>query len=164
MDPSFLLFERSGEGENIIPETRTELPVGSRLASTWIEVLQKGKTVMETREIPRNEWTSFFDVFNQQHEGWLATLEVFGPEVGAQEEARDLPFEGVSLASSDNELETIAISLARNPEDHLSHTIIKPEHVWFEQNTQVENVALEIESADDTKTLMRFRSPLRLAK
>jgi hypothetical protein len=119
---------------------------------------------METREIPRNEWTSFFDVFNKQHEGWLATLEVFGPEVGAQEEARDLPLAGVSLASSEGEPETIAISLVRNPEDHLNHTIVKPEHVWFEQNAQLENAALEIESADDTKTLMRFRSPLLLIK
>jgi len=117
---------------------------------------------METREIPRDEWTSFFDLFNKQHEGWLATLEVFGLEVGAQEQARDLPLEGVSLASSADEPETIAISLARNPEDHLSHTIVRPEHVWFEQNAQLENAALEIESADDTKTLMRFRSPLLL--
>ncbi|HKB66911.1 MAG TPA: DUF5335 family protein [Pyrinomonadaceae bacterium] len=117
---------------------------------------------METREIPRNEWTTFFDVFNKQHEGWLATLEVFGPEVGAQEEARDLPLEGVSLASGGSEPETIAISLVKAPEDHLNHTIVKPEHVWFEQNAQLENAALEIESADDTKTLMRFRSPLLL--
>ena len=117
---------------------------------------------METREIPRNEWTSFFDGFNQQHEGWLATLEVFGPEVGAQEEARDLLFQGVSLASSGNEPETIAISLVRSPEDHLNHTIVKPAHVWLEEDARLENAALEIESADDIKTLMRFRSPLLL--
>jgi len=162
MDPSFLLFERSGEGENNDnwESSRNAGGVAARFQLTGI--LEKGKTVMETREIPRNEWTSFFDLFNKQHEGWLATLEVFGPEVGAQEEARDLPLEGVSLASSADEPEAIAISLARNPEDHLSHTIVKPEHVWFEQNAQLENAALEIESADDTKTLMRFRSPLLL--
>lgn len=31
---------------------------------------------METREIPHDEWRSFFDVFSRQHEGWLATLEI----------------------------------------------------------------------------------------
>ena len=114
---------------------------------------------METREIPRNEWTAFFDTFNQQHEGWLATLEVFGPEIGAQEEARELPLGGVTLASGGNESETIAISLGRTPEDHLDHIVVKPAHVWFEESAQVADAALEIESADDIKTLMRFRSP-----
>jgi hypothetical protein len=114
---------------------------------------------METREIPRNEWTSFFDTFNKQHEGWLATLEIFGPELGAQEEAHDLPLEGVTLASGGGESETIAISLGKTPDDHLSHIVVKPAHIWFEQNEGVADAALEIESADDTKTLMRFRSP-----
>jgi hypothetical protein len=114
---------------------------------------------METREIPRNEWRTFFDAFNQQHEGWLATLEIFGAEIGAQEEARDLPLEGVTLASGGSEPETIAISLGKTPEDHLDHTIVNPAHVWFEENVPVEDAALEIESADDVKILMRFRSP-----
>jgi hypothetical protein len=122
----------------------------------------KGEMVMETREIPRNEWTSFFNVFNQQHEGWLATVEVFGPEIGAQEEARDLPLEGVTFASGGSESEAIAISLGKTPEDHVSHTIVKPEHIWVELNAELVNAALEIESADDTRTLMRFRSPLLL--
>src|SRR5712664_3846445 len=54
---------------------------------------------MPTQEIPREDWSNFFDVFSRQHEGWLVTLEVFGPEVGAQEEAHQLPFEGISIAS-----------------------------------------------------------------
>jgi hypothetical protein len=52
---------------------------------------------MPTREIPREQWNNFFDSFNRQHEGWLATLEVFAPEIGAQQEARDLPFEESAL-------------------------------------------------------------------
>ena len=39
---------------------------------------------MRTREVTRNEWTSFFDVFSKQHEGWIASLEVLGDQVGAQ--------------------------------------------------------------------------------
>lgn len=38
---------------------------------------------MPTQEIPRQEWNNFFDSFSRQHEGWLATLEIFGPEIGA---------------------------------------------------------------------------------
>jgi hypothetical protein len=115
---------------------------------------------METREIPHDEWRSFFDVFSRQHEGWLANLEVFGPEIGAQEEAHQLPLEGVTIASGDNEPEAISISLGNAPEDHVSHTVLEPAHVWLEQTADGANTALEIESADETKALLRFRSAL----
>jgi hypothetical protein len=115
---------------------------------------------MPTQEIPRQEWNNFFDSFSRQHEGWLATLEIFGPEIGAQEEAHELPLEGVSIASGTNEPEAIAISIGKSPEAHLSHTIVKPAHVWLEQTDEGANAALEIESEDETKTLLRFRSPV----
>ena len=115
---------------------------------------------MTTQEIPRPEWNNFFDSFSRQHEGGLATLEVLGTEIGAQEEAHELPLEGVSIGSGINEPETIAISIGRTPDDHISHTITKPEHVWLEQTDEGADAALEIESADATKTLLRFRSPV----
>jgi len=115
---------------------------------------------METKEIPRNEWGSFFDIFSRQHEGWLATLEIFGPEIGAQLQARQLPLAGVTVASGAGEPETITIDLGKDPEDHFSHSISRPTHVWLEQTTEGANAALEIESADETKALLRFRSSL----
>ena len=115
---------------------------------------------MPTQEIPREDWSNFFDVFSRQHEGWLVTLEVFGPEVGAQEEAHQLPFEGISIASEGNGADAIAINLGKTPEDHVTHTITKPEHVWLEQTSGGANAALEIDSGDQTKTLLRFRSAL----
>ena len=115
---------------------------------------------MTTKEIPREEWNTFFDVFTRQHEGWLATLEVFGPDVGAQQEASDLPLEGISIASAVEGAEAIAISFGKSPGDHITHTITEPEHVWLEQTTEGANAALEIESANQIKTLLRFRSPL----
>src|SRR6266576_5712185 len=87
---------------------------------------------MQTQEIPRQEWNSFFDSFSRRHEGWLATLEVFGSDVGAQEEAHELPLEGVSVASEADKSESIAINMGKTPEDHIRHTITKPEHVWLE--------------------------------
>ena len=116
--------------------------------------------MMTTKEIPRPEWNSFFDAFSRQHEGWLATLEVFAPDLGAQEEARELPLEGVSIASGNNAAESIAINLGKDPQDHITHTVTAPEHVWLEQTSEGANAALEIESANETKTLLRFRSAL----
>ena len=114
---------------------------------------------MPTQEIPREDWNNFFDAFSRQHEGWLATLEVFAPHIGAQEEAREMPLEGISVASRDD-AEAIAISLGKTPEDHVTHTITKPEHVWLEQTSGGANAALEIESESQNKTLLRFRSAL----
>jgi hypothetical protein len=115
---------------------------------------------MPTQEIPRDEWNNFFDVFSRQHEGWLATLEVFGPEIGAQEEAHELPLEGISIASGNKGTDAIAIDLGKTPEDHFTHRITEPEHVWLEQTSGGANAALEIESENETKTLLRFRSTL----
>jgi hypothetical protein len=115
---------------------------------------------MPTKEIPREEWSNFFDVFSRQHEGWLATLEIFGPEVGAQEEAHELPLEGISISSEGSGGTAIAISLGKTPEDHVTHTVTTPEHVWLEQTSGGANAALEIESEDQNKALLRFRSAL----
>ncbi len=115
---------------------------------------------MSTQEIPRDQWKNFLDRFSRQHEGWLATLEVLGADIGAQQEARDLPLEGITATSTDDESRAIAISLGKTPEDHVTHAITKPTRVWLEQTSEGAAAALEIESADEVKTLLRFRSPL----
>ena len=115
---------------------------------------------MTTQEIPHDEWTTFLDTFSRQHEGWLASIEVLDTEIGAQEEAHDLPLEGITATSRDDAPETIAIILGKTPEDHLTHTITEPTRIWLEQTLQGANAALEIESAGDVKTLLRFRSAL----
>ncbi len=115
---------------------------------------------MSTREVTRNEWTSFFDVFSKQHEGWIASLEVFGDEVGAQTEAVELPFEGISISTED-EPQSLVINLGRATEDHVSHTVERPRHVWLKQTEAGADDSLEIVQENNQKTLLRFRSPVR---
>lgn len=114
---------------------------------------------MRTQEIPREQWNDFFDSFSRQHEGWLATLEVFAPDVGAQHEASQLPLEGISISSADDD-DQIALSFGKEPEQHVTHTVNNPAHVWVETTSEGANAALQIESKDQTKTLLRFRSPV----
>ena len=114
---------------------------------------------MPTQEIPRDEWTTFLDTFSRQHEGWLSTLEILGTDIGAQREVLNLPLEGIS-ASRESVPETIAISLGNDVKDHVTHTISGPTRVWLDQTSAGANAALEIESADEVKTLLRFRSAL----
>jgi Family of unknown function (DUF5335) len=115
---------------------------------------------MEKREIPRGEWRSFFDAFSHQHEGWLATLEVIGQELDVQHEAPEFPLKAMSLTPTVDKSTAKAINLGKPTEDHVKHAVIEPAHVWLLRTPEGVNAALEIESADKTKTILRFRSPV----
>src|SRR5436190_21932174 len=78
---------------------------------------------MLTQEFSREQWTNFFNSFNRQHEGWLATLEVFATEAGAQEEARDRCSEGISVDAKEGEAAAALISVGKTPAEHVSNKI-----------------------------------------
>lgn len=113
---------------------------------------------MPTQEIPRADWKTFLNVFSRQHEGWLSTLELLGSDIGAQREARDLPLEGISV--TDDDAQEIAISLGNITTDHVTHTVLQPTRIWVEQTSEGANASLEIESSENVKALLRFRSPM----
>ncbi len=114
---------------------------------------------MSTREVTRDEWTSFFDTFSKQHEGWLASLEIIGDEVGAQTAAVELPFEGISV-NDDDEPKSLVINFGRSAAEHVSHTVERPRHVWLRQTAEGANDSVEIIEEGNQKTLLRFRSPV----
>ena len=116
---------------------------------------------MSTQEIPREQWNNFFDSFSRQHEGWLATLELLTTDLGAQKEANELAFEGISLNSGNAAPQAIVINLARSSTDHVTHVVDHPRHVWLQRTDEGADASLEIESDDDAKTLLRFRAPMR---
>ena len=113
---------------------------------------------MQTREIPKNEWTEFFDGFSRKHEGWLVNLEIFGPEIGAQVEQQQMALEGITDEADEVEGNTIIIMTGARPEGHLTHSITHATAVSLEQTDEGADVALAIQSDDGTTTLLRFRS------
>jgi hypothetical protein len=115
---------------------------------------------MRTIEIPRAEWPAFFDSFSRQHEGWLANLEVIDSELGAQIEAEQLPLEGVTAELKAEGTDQISILLGRKAQDHVSHTVERAIQVMLEQNDAGADEALQIESSEGPKVLLRFRSPM----
>ena len=115
---------------------------------------------MSTIEVTRNDWTSFFDTFSKQHEGWLASLEILGGQIGAQHQVVELPLEGISV-NAEEDPESLIISFGKTPEDHVTHTVQRPRHVWVNQTVEGAHESLEIEHEDNQKTLLRFRSPVR---
>jgi hypothetical protein len=112
---------------------------------------------MATQEITRGEWEAFFDSFSRRHQGWLVTVEVMGADIGAQVEARRLPLEWIA-AEMKNDDGLISIIVGDQAETHFTHMISKPSHVRLKKSEESADEALEIESADGTVTLVRFRS------
>ena len=112
---------------------------------------------MKTKEIPKEEWGTFFDNFSRRHEGWLVTLEVLGADIGAQVEGRELAFEGIVGETQGNE---IVIMVGAKPDDHVTHSINNAAQVSLEQTDEGADAALAIKSADGTTALLRFRSPV----
>jgi hypothetical protein len=115
---------------------------------------------MRTKEISRSEWPEFFDRFSRQHEGWLVTLEIFGSQIGAQLEERELALEGIVAEVDEVEGDEIAIMIGARPDDHITHNISRPTQVSLEQTDEGADVALAIKSADGATALLRFRSAL----
>ena len=113
---------------------------------------------MKTKEIPRNEWREFFEIFSRQHEGWLVTLEILGSEIGAQVEERKLAFEGVVDEGDEVQGHEILMMFGAEPDDHITHSISNPTTVSLEQTDEGADVALAIKSADGVTALLRFRS------
>ena len=115
---------------------------------------------MQIRLIEQSEWPAFFDSFSRQHEGGLATLEIFGPDLGAQVEERDLPFEGITDEWDETKGNTIMIMSGGKADDHLTHMVSHPTEVSLEQTDEGADAALAIKSSDGTTALLRFRSPV----
>ena len=113
---------------------------------------------MQTKEIPKNECSGFFDSFSRKHKGWLVTAEIFGPDIGAQVEQRHMTLEGITDECDEVEGNTIIIMTDAKPEGHITHSINGPTAVSLEQTDQGADAALAIKANDGTMTLLRFRS------
>jgi hypothetical protein len=110
--------------------------------------------MVTTREIPRQEWTEFFDGFSRRHEGWLASVETLGP-LGAQVEARDQPLTGIT-ADRDG-TNTISVLLGGKPGTDSGHIIEKPSRVLVEEDAGAV-LALQIQTESGESTLVTFRA------
>lgn len=115
---------------------------------------------MHTVEVPFEEWSRTLDSFSTMHEGWIVSLELHSPALGAQPEIRDLPLLGVT-AETDTPSPAITIAAARSVAEHVTHTIHAPTRVRIERTEDDADVALQIESADGTTSLLQFKSVAR---
>jgi hypothetical protein len=112
---------------------------------------------MQTVEIPREDWTRTLDEFSAKHEGWLVSLELVDPELGAQPEIRDVPLVGVTAETAKRDA-TITIAAARSAAAQTTHTIHQPTHVRIQRTDDGADVALQVESQAEPMAILRFKN------
>jgi len=113
--------------------------------------------ITTTREIPREEWVSFFNNFSRSHEAWPVRIEVFGVELGAQLESSSLRFTGINADLKDGQ-NRITIDLGITPHRSMSHAIAHPTHVWLGRRDGERGAfeTLDIQSENGVTTLIKF--------
>jgi hypothetical protein len=113
---------------------------------------------MKTIEIEKRDWRSFFESFSKRHQGWLVNVDVIGPDLGAQVEAKGIALEGITEELRGNGGDSISINLGGKSDSHLTHAVRSPTHVRLKKTDEGSDETLQIEAEDGTTTLLRFRS------
>ncbi len=114
---------------------------------------------MADREIPRDEWRTQLDSFSRQHEGWIVRVQVVDADGQSRTESRDLPLQGISADSPDNN--AVDIMVGEKPDDHVTHEIKDPVAISIERTDAGADRALRIRGNDGTTATVEFRSAQR---
>ena len=110
---------------------------------------------MQTIEVPGVRWTQELNAFNAIHDGWLVSLDVLDPQLGAQPQFHDLPLVGITYEAEHAPAMTIT---AGRGFDFVTHVVPSPARLWIERSEEGADAALEIESGDGSRYLLRFRA------
>jgi Family of unknown function (DUF5335) len=113
---------------------------------------------MQTLEIQPARWSRALAEFSSVHEGWLISLDILSPAIGAQPEVRDLPLVGI-VAEPEHRGSLITISAAKSGGEQITHSIHSATRVRLERTDAGADVAMQIESAEGTTTILRLRTP-----
>lgn len=111
---------------------------------------------MKNRQVPRAEWSRFFDDFSRRHEHEPATVRVLSRRLGNQVEASALSLEGIVASAMGD---AISIHLGGAPERHVEHPVESPEQVWVELMEDGTETAVAIQSAGGVQTILEIELP-----
>ena len=108
---------------------------------------------MQTREIEKDNWQSFFDQVSRILQGKLIQIEVDSLELGAQAELNKLSLNGLTYDKRDD---AFIIST-----EEIEHVIHSPQQIFIADGTEGIN-SLQVRSTDGTDQIISFTEPLAL--
>lgn len=116
-------------------------------------------------EIQQEQWQAYLDDFSKRNSGRMADLQILSDELGTQEEAEMLPFEGITLDTKGSLALSVEIMLGGTgsaDNSNLTHTVTKVRRIVPETRLDGRDDALEIEAGDGAKTILIFKAPSQL--
>ena len=108
---------------------------------------------MQTQTIPPEQWRTKLKKLSQSFEGWPVSLDIIPASNGPLQEFLQIPLLGIT-AEPDG---AIVISVQDVTGEHVTHIINSPTRVLLDRTENGANAALEIDSADGEKAVLRFR-------
>ncbi|MDB6024720.1 MAG: hypothetical protein JWM68_943 [Verrucomicrobiales bacterium] len=111
---------------------------------------------MQAQEIEPKLWREFCENFSALNRGSMMSVEQVGFNGRKDEIARDIPFEKMTLDTTDACNDIISITLGESGQRSLTHQVIEPIHVRVKQNGDGQKV-LQVE-AESGMTLIHFHS------
>jgi len=95
----------------------------------------------------------------------MASLQVLSEELGTQEEAEMLPFEGVTLETKGSTAASVEIMLGgrgAGDDRNLTHTVSQVRSIVLKRGADGREDALEIEAGDGAKVILVFKALVEL--
>jgi hypothetical protein len=114
---------------------------------------------MPSIEVHRDSWDATLNAFTRVHDGWLVSVELVS-DAGTRTAIHHLPLAGVSVDRLHGET-AIVISAARSSSDHVTHVIAAARRVFLRKTDDGADAALEIESRDGDRTVVKLRVAAR---
>ena len=112
-------------------------------------------------EIQQEQWQAYLDGFSKRNSGRMADLQILSDELGTQEEAEMLPFEGITLETKGFLASSVEIMLGGTgsaDKRNLTHTVTRVRRIVPKTGRDGREEALEIEARDGAKTILIFKT------
>lgn len=114
-----------------------------------------------TNEIPKQQWTKFFDDLTKKRFEWQTKIEVISDDIGSQILDQGLPLIGIT-AEQKNDKSVIEIIVGQDSGHHQTHNISNPTKIAYLSEEEKAGGVVEIEEMDGTKTLIHIIEPMPL--
>ena len=113
------------------------------------------RSMADTNELPHDRWRSYFDDLSHGLATMRATVEIDGPELGAQVQAEGLLLSGISYDDRDDVL-VVGLSPGGAAES-LEHLVSRPQRIRVEPSDAIVPSTIEVEDAEGQRTLVRLQ-------
>jgi hypothetical protein len=109
----------------------------------------------DTNELARDGWRAYFDELSRSLTTTQATVEIDGPNLGAQVQAEGLLLSGITYDDRDDIL-VVALSPG-GPAESLEHFVSSPQRISVESSGGILPSAIEVEDGEGQRTLVRLK-------